>query len=48
MVDESTIGNNVTEEIITATVFCVNTNCAYVYELSNHDIICEKKVILKA
>ena len=48
MVDESTIGSNMTEEIITATVFCVNTNCAYIYELLHGDIVGERKILMKA
>ena len=35
------------EEVITSTIFCVNTNFAYVYELLHGDIVREKKVAMK-
>jgi hypothetical protein len=48
MVEETNVENNVAGEIITATIYCVNTNYAYVYQLLNHDIIGEKKIFMKA
>jgi hypothetical protein len=47
MVEETNTGKNTTDEIITATIYCVNTNCAYVYELLHGDIIGEKKITVK-
>jgi hypothetical protein len=47
MVEEIISEKQVTDEIITATIYCVNTNCAYVYELLHGDIIGEKKVAIK-
>jgi hypothetical protein len=47
MVEEGNSGKNESEEIITATVYCVNTNCAYVYELLHGDIVGEKKISVK-
>ncbi len=35
-------------EVITSTIFCVNTNFAYVYELLHGDIVNEKKVFVKS
>jgi hypothetical protein len=48
MVEEINTEKKVSEEIITATIYCVNTNCAYVYELLHGDIVCEKKISMKA
>ena len=48
MVEEITVGENPKKETITSTVFCINTNCAYVYELLNGDIVTEKKITVKA
>jgi hypothetical protein len=47
MVEANITEHNVADEIITATIYCVNTNCAYVYELLHGDIIGEKKIMLK-
>jgi hypothetical protein len=47
MVEETNTGKNTADEIITATIYCVNTNCAYVYELLHGDIIGEKKITVK-
>jgi len=47
MVEEITAGENQEKETITSTVFCVNTNCAYVYELLHGDIVKEKKISVK-
>jgi hypothetical protein len=47
MVEEITAGENREKETITSTVFCVNTNCAYVYELLHGDIVKEKKISVK-
>jgi hypothetical protein len=48
MVEEIISEKKVNEEIITATIYCVNTNCAYVYELLHGDIVGEKKISMKA
>ncbi len=48
MVEETIVVENADSEIITATIYCVNTNCAYVYQLLHGDIIGEKKVTMKA
>ena len=48
MVEEIIVGENPEEETITATIFCVNTNCAYVYELLHGDIVKETKISMKA
>ncbi len=48
MVEEFTNGEQQDEETITSTIFCVNTNCAYIYELLHGDIIRERKVVVKA
>ncbi|OPY29178.1 MAG: hypothetical protein A4E28_01035 [Methanocella sp. PtaU1.Bin125] len=47
MVEELTVGEKLEDEIITATIYCVNTNCAYVYELLHGDIVNEKKIMVK-
>jgi hypothetical protein len=47
MVEKINSEKIVTDEIITATIYCVNTNCAYVYELLHGDIIGEKKITMK-
>jgi hypothetical protein len=47
MVEETNSGKNQADEIITATIYCVNTKCAYVYELLHGDIIHEKKISVK-
>lgn len=47
MVEEIQTGENEAEEVITSTIFCVNTNFAYVYELLHGDIIREKKIPMK-
>jgi hypothetical protein len=47
MVEEINSEKKVNEEIITATIYCVNTNCAYIYELLHGDIVGEKKVTMK-
>ncbi len=43
-------GNNSIEnessEIITSTIFCVNTKIAYVYELLNGNIVHEKRIAM--
>jgi hypothetical protein len=41
-------GDKTANEPITSTIFCVNTNCAYIYEIVNHDIVKETKVFMKA
>jgi hypothetical protein len=48
MVEEINSEKKVTEETITATIYCVNTNCAYVYELLHGDIVGEKKITMKS
>lgn len=48
MVEEMKSEIKAADEIITATIFCVNTNCAYVYELLHGDIVGEKKITMKA
>ncbi|MGA9141550.1 MAG: hypothetical protein WBZ29_15095 [Methanocella sp.] len=47
MVEEITVGEKEEEQTITATIYCVNTNCAYVYELLHGDIVTEKKITVK-
>ena len=47
MVEEVQKVENETEDVITSTIFCVNTNFAYVYELLHGDIINEKKILMK-
>ncbi len=48
MTEESKSGENQSGEIITSTIYCVNTNIAYVYELLHGEIVGEKKVFVKA
>ena len=48
MIEEMNVETNAADEIITATIYCVNTKCAYVYELLHGDIIGEKKISVKA
>ena len=48
MIEETNSEINAADEIITATIYCVNTKCAYVYELLHGDIIGEKKITMKA
>jgi hypothetical protein len=47
MAEEIIDKENLADEIITATIYCVNTNCAYVYELLHGDIVHEKKIFVK-
>jgi hypothetical protein len=47
MVEEMKSGKSAADEIITSTIYCVNTHCAYVYELLHGDIIGEKKISVK-
>lgn len=47
MIEETLAFENQFEGSTMSMIFCVNTNCAYVYEILNGDIIQEKKVYLK-
>jgi hypothetical protein len=36
------------KDIITSTIYCVNTNFAYVYKLLHGEIVSETKIVRKA
>jgi len=47
MTEESKSGEKRSGEVITSTIYCVNTNFAYVYELLHGEIVHEKKIFVK-
>jgi len=47
MSDEIQAPAPVGKGIITSTIYCMNTNYAYVYEISNGDIVGEQKIFIK-